>query len=168
MTAHLQLAFDHYGKKTQPVGLGGDQLLTYGPQWVPVGKVIAETVTALDRLLPPEASLLVMPEGIALNYWLRRPCPTSMLTFDPYYLAAGGGEAAVIAELERHPPDVIALTRRDMPGYGVGWFGEDPNYGRQVIVWVLQRYEVAQVFGEWEDFGVVLFRRRAADLPPVP
>jgi hypothetical protein len=36
------------------------------------------------------------------------------------------------------------------------------------MVWVLRRYEVAQVFGKWEDFGVVLFRRRAADLPPVP
>ena len=168
VTAHLQLAFDHYGKKTQPVGSGGDRLLTYGPRWTPVGQVLAETTASLSQSLPPEATLLVLPEGIALNYWLRRTCPTSLLAFDPYYLAAGGGEAAVVAELERHPPDVIALTRRDMQGYGVGWFGEDPNYGRQVMVWVLRRYEVAQVFGEWEDFGVVLFRRRAADLPPVP
>ena len=168
VTAHLQLAFDHYGKKTQPVGSGGDRLLTYGPRWTPVGQVLAETTAGLGQLLPPEGTLLVLPEGIALNYWLRRTCPTSLLAFDPYYLAAGGGEAAVVAELERHPPDVIALTRRDMREYGVGWFGEDPNYGRQVMVWVLRRYEVAQVFGEWEDFGVVLFRRRAADLPPVP
>ncbi len=168
VTAHLQLAFDHYGKKTQPVGMSGDRLLTYGPRWTPVGQVLAETTASLGQSLPPEATLLVLPEGIALNYWLRRTCPTSLLAFDPYYLAAGGGETAVVAELERHPPDVIALTRRDMREYGVGWFGEDPNYGRQVMVWVLERYEVAQVFGEWEDFGVVLFRRRAAAPSPVP
>lgn len=164
VTAHLQLAFDHYEKKTQPVGVGGDQWLTYGPRWVPVGQVLAETTTALSQSLPPDATLLVLPEGITLNYWLRRRCPTSLLAFDPYYLMAGGGEAAVVAELERQPPDCIALTRRDMREYGVGWFGEDPNYGRQVMVWVLQHYEVTQVLGEWEDFGVVLFRRRATPL----
>jgi hypothetical protein len=168
VTAHLQFAFYHYEKKTQPVGLGGDHLLAYGPRWTRVGRVLAETIAGLDQSLPPEATLLVLPEGITLNYWLRRTCPTSFLVFDPYYLSAGGGEAAVVAELERHPPDVIALIRTDMREYGVGWFGEDPNYGRQVMVWVLQRYEVAQVFGKWEDFGVVLFRRRAADPPPVP
>ncbi len=168
VTAHLQFAFYHYGKKTQPVGSGGDHLLAYGPRWTRVGRVLAETTASLVQSLPPEATLLVLPEGITLNYWLRRTCPTSLLAFDPYYLAAGGGEAAVVAELERHPPDVIALIRSDMREYGVGWFGEDPNYGRQVMVWVLERYEVAQVFGKWEDFGVVLFRRRAADPLPVP
>ncbi|MGQ9896258.1 MAG: hypothetical protein ACUVR8_01665 [Acidobacteriota bacterium] len=160
VTVHLQLSFDHYEKKTQPVGFGGDQLLTYGPRWIPIGQVVSETTITLDHSLPPEATLLVIPEGITLNYWLRRPSPMSLLSFDPYYLAAGGGETTVVAELERHPPDFIALARRDMWEYGVGWFGEDPSYGRQVMTWVSQRYEVAQVFGEWEDFGIVLFRRR--------
>ncbi|MCS7078968.1 MAG: glycosyltransferase family 39 protein [Chloracidobacterium sp.] len=160
LAVHLQLTFHFHEKKTQPVGLPGDHLLTYGERWGPVGVTLAEAVTELATTLPPQTTLLVMPEGIALNYWLRRENPTSFLAFDPYYLAAGGGESAVVAELERRPPDFIAITRRDMSEYGVGWFGEDPNYGRRIMSWVARRYEVARVFGDWDTFGVVLLKPR--------
>ncbi|MFQ3583112.1 hypothetical protein J8C06_04115 [Chloracidobacterium validum] len=159
---HLQVAFRYHEKKTQVVGAAGDYLMTYAAPWSPVGLALSEAITELSHELPPRATLLVMPEGITLNYWLRRENPTTFLAFDPYYLTARGGEPAVIAELERRPPDFIALTRRDMREYGVGWFGEDPNYGRDIMVWVSQRYEVARIFGEWEEFGVVLLRRRDA------
>lgn len=160
LAVHLQTTFYHHGKKTQPVGPPGDHMLTYAAPWSPVGGVLAETAAGLATLSPTGATFLVLPEGVTLNYWLRRENPTAFLAFDPYYLAACGGESAVVMELERRPPDFVVVTRRDMSEYGVGWFGEDPNYGRRIMTWVAQRYEVAQAFGDWEDFGVVVLKRR--------
>lgn len=165
LIAHLQLAFFYHEKKNQAIGAGGDRLLTYGAPWTEAGSILADAVDTLSRTLPADATLVVMPEGIMLNYWLRRENPTSFVAFDPYYLAARGGESVVVEELERRPPDFIALTRRDMSEYGVGWFGEDPNYGRRIMSWLVGRYEAVQAFGEWEDFGIILLQRRDAHRP---
>ncbi len=142
--------------KTEPVGSGADMLLADGR-----GDEVAAALTWLRDHTEPDASVLVLPEGLSLNYWSRRPTPTRYLGFMPTELAMFG-EGAVIAALDAHPPDCVVVVHKDTSDYGVRFFGQD--YGRELAAWISARYEPVASFGaapfvDWR-FGVVVMRPR--------
>lgn len=105
-----------------------------------------EINAALDDLelrLAPEDRLLVLPEGVMLNYLLRRASPTRFVNFMPPELILWD-EEQVIAALEASPPQVVALVHKDTREYGLD-FGRD--YGRRLMAWIGTRYEQAALYG---------------------
>jgi hypothetical protein len=153
---------EFYRRKDFPVGEGADRILAPSPFTSPRPKLIARALERLETLVPERGTLLVLPEGTSLNYWLRRRNPTRYNLFLPTEIAAFG-EQAMLAELRAHPPDVVALVHRRWDEFGVGSFGVDPRNGRRLMAWVERRYERvtrlgAEPFGS-EGFGVVLLRR---------
>jgi hypothetical protein len=127
---------------------------------------MASAEQRLRTLMPPGATLLVMPEGALLNYWLRRENPTRFYLFIPSFLRHFGGEATAVQSLEDHPPDFVALVHRDTREFGCSYFGVDPRCGRQIIDWVSRNYERIDRIGAepFRDgrFGIVILRRAAA------
>jgi hypothetical protein len=149
--------------KDLPVGRGADALLAARPPASLRGARIAEALARLEEIVPADATLLVLPEGASLNYWLRRRNPTRHLLFLPTEIAAFG-EAAMLADLQAHPPDFAVLAHRDAREFGVGAFGRDPRNGRRLRAWLDAHYErVVRVgpepFGS-DGFGLVILRRR--------
>ena len=134
----------------------------------PRGTVIARALTRLEAAMPADASLLVMPEGIGLNYWLRRRNPTRFNLFLPAQLRAFGGDEAMLEEIRGHAPDFVVLMHRDSAEFGVGPFGKDPRNGRRLRQWVDANYvRLTQIGAEpFRDrrFGLLILRRR--DEPP--
>lgn len=63
------------------VGEGRDRFFVYGPQIFPQGRVAAHVVDEL-RKLGGDQTLLVLPEGLMLNYLarLRSPLPHFFIT----------------------------------------------------------------------------------------
>lgn len=152
-------------RRPLPVGAGGDRILAERPSANPRAERIAEALTRLEALLPRDATLLVMPEGASLNYWLRRRNPSRYLLFLPTEIAAFG-ERAMLADLARHPPDFVVLAHRRHEEFGVGPFGRDPRNGRGLRAWIDAHYErVARIgpepFGTG-GFGLVILRRTGA------
>ncbi len=90
------------------------------PRFNPRGYVIAEAARRLRVLMPPGATLLALPEGAMLNYWLRVRNPTMHLWV--LGLQLFGGEAAVLRNVQAHPPDYIALIHRESGELGFGYF----------------------------------------------
>ena len=153
----------HLAPKDLPVGRGADELLAASPPASLRGERMAEALARLEVLLPAEATLLVMPEGASLNYWLRRRNPSRYLLFLPTEIAVFG-EGAMLADLEAHPADFAVLAHRDAREFGVGPFGRDPRNGHRLRAWLDAHYErVARVgpepFGS-DGFGLVILRRR--------
>jgi hypothetical protein len=151
-----------YARKTLPVGKGGDRILVEAPSASVRGALVAQALERLRARMEPRDTLLVLPEGISLNYWLRKDNPSRHQLFLPTELDAFGREA-VLEDVRASAPDYVALVHRGPREFGVGAFGVDPRNGRALSEWVRARYERvdrigAEPFGD-QGFGIVLLRR---------
>ncbi|QUV84389.1 glycosyltransferase family 39 protein [Chloracidobacterium aggregatum] len=153
-----------HSAKTIPLGAGADRMQTFGPPLSETGGITAAALEHMAQTMPPGATLVVIPDGIILNYLLRHENPTPYTVFDPVLMAVYGGEERVVETLTAHPPDYIAWVQRSFQEYGLAPFGQDPRFGRTILVWVEKHYEVVQVYGAppiGEAFGIALLRRKA-------
>src|SRR5262249_27968358 len=80
---HLRWSNALYAWKDLRIEVGGDTIVAEDPRFNPRGGVMATAERRLRALMPPGATLLALPEGAMLNYWLRRPNPTTHLWFLP-------------------------------------------------------------------------------------
>jgi hypothetical protein len=145
--------------KTYAVGKGLDMFYAMPPQVEASGALVN---FASDRLrqAPRNQTLLVIPEGEMINYLARLPSPVAPFFF--FSAATGGGrEQAIVADLERRPPDWVVLVSRDLREYGINRYGEGPGKGRQILDWVSANYRpMAAIGGDPLDVykcGAVIF-----------
>ncbi len=133
-----QSAF-YYRHKVLPIGRGPDTFLTYDRGDDPRGADLVLLLERIEARVPEGATLVVLPEGVMLNYLSRRTNPTPYLSFMPPEVAIHG-EATMLAALEASAPDFVVLAHRWTGEYGVDFFG-DPSYGKTILDWVHARYE---------------------------
>jgi hypothetical protein len=155
-----------YARSDYPIGRGGDAILAPEPALQPRSRHVAQTLAWLERHSPADSTLLVLPEGVMLNYWLRRKNPTRFDLFLPTEMAAFG-EAEMLRDLAAHPPDTIVLMHRLPDEFGVGPFGSDPRNGRALLDWVRANYQRVAAFGP-EPFGTQGFGTRIFARGPAP
>jgi hypothetical protein len=103
-----------------------------------------------------DGTLVVMPEGITINYLTRTRTPLTFHTFTPVETADAAVESVILRELTAHPPDRVAIVTRDVREYGSRGFGVD--YGLRITGFLHARYRVEH---EWRSdrFDAVLLRR---------
>jgi hypothetical protein len=154
-----------YEIKDFTVGSGPDAIVAENPRIQERGRIVQATLDRLRGIMPPGSTLLALPEGMGLNYWLRRENSSRYNLFLPAEFEAFGGEAVMLADLRAHPPDFIVLIHRNYDEFGVGPFGTDPRNGRAIMGWVRARYRRVERLGEepfqGRGFGIVILRRRA-------
>jgi 4-amino-4-deoxy-L-arabinose transferase-like glycosyltransferase len=155
-----------YSHKTLAVAEGADTIYVEPPPGDPRGLVVSLALKRLGELMPPGATLAVLPEGAFLNYWLRSANPTPFVNLTPQEFAAASGEEAVLARFERTPPDFVVLVDRDGTEFGVGAFGADERWGKGLLDWVRGAYEPVVSIGpppfSGRGFGLTILRRRPA------
>lgn len=165
-SALLTTAHAIYTEKDHPLGSGADQILVAGPEASPRGVSMERLLRGMDAIMEPDATLLVLPEGAGVNYWLRRANPTRYSLFLPTEQAAHGGPAPMIASLREHPPDFVVLIHRGHEEFGTGPFLSDPRYGEAFHNWLERGYSPVQQIGappfQGAAFGIVVLQRRAA------
>jgi hypothetical protein len=148
-----------YVTKNLVVGSGGDTIVTFDENVDGRGYQTYLAAKRLHDLMPPGATLMAIPDGLMLNYWLRRPNPTRHIYFVPWSLAFANGEAAVLAEIQQHPPDYVAVVDRKASEYGFNFFG-DEGFGNLILPWVHANYRRVDRIGaepfRGQGFGVVL------------
>ncbi len=154
-----------YQRKTLPIGRNGDRFYasTAPGQWH--GAAVAAALSELERVATPTSTMAVLPEGVMLNYLLRRDSPLRVTNLMPPELRAFG-EEDVQRSLGAAPPDVIVLVHKDMGEYGYPMFGSDARYGRRVLEWVNARYRRVAVIrrdsSSTSDPGIEIYRSRAS------
>jgi hypothetical protein len=150
--------------KTVAVGAGGDRLYAYSPRIDPTGEIVNDVIKTLQKARPGE-TLLVLPEGLMINYQARLPSPISPYTYFPGP-TGDSHEDETVADLEQHPPDWVVIISRDLREYGVDRYGERPGAGQQMMGWVEANYETAQTIGgdplDVRQRGAVILRRNNA------
>ncbi len=120
------------------VGSGADAFLVRPPPR-PYGAWLnfAQEVLRRERAT---GTLLVLPEGLMLNYLTRMPSPVP-----PFFLFSfalrGEAESALVQQLEARPPDWIVALTRDLREYGVNRYGEREGEGKLLLAWIDRAYE---------------------------
>jgi hypothetical protein len=118
-------------------------------------RVLSEFIAyAVDRRL---SGMVIIPEGLALNYLTSIPNPMSWHTFTPAEIPNRNVERRAIAEFERARPQYVAVTTQEAAAFGFRGFGVD--YGLEISEYLRQKYAFEK---QWRSgsFAVVLLRRR--------
>ncbi|HWP41211.1 MAG TPA: hypothetical protein VNL70_09815 [Tepidisphaeraceae bacterium] len=142
-------------RKTTTVASGGDAFRADPP-----GDRRGAAVNLMLRQLaelPQDATLVVVPEGVMINYLARRHNPTAYLSFMPPEVAMFG-QARMLAALEGTEPDyVIVCHAAGLKEYGYQQFGRD--FGREIVQWIDRHYDpVPLPYGQGYPFR--LMRRK--------
>jgi len=136
----LQVSAFSYSRKTLGVGEGSDAFRA-----TPDAVVIQQLLPWLDASLSPDETLAVLPEGVMLNYLLRRENPTPFINFiPPEFLMFG--EEAIVEAFASNPPDVVVLIKRNALEYGYPTIGE--GYGEELMAWIRENYGLIETFHE--------------------
>ncbi|MEZ5963041.1 MAG: hypothetical protein R3F56_04255 [Planctomycetota bacterium] len=122
------------------------------------GRVATWIVTHTD----PNATVAIMPEGVMVDYLTRRRNPTRHVNFMPPEILMFG-EADILADFERHPPDYVALVHRPSVEYGLPLFGKD--FAVELLAWIRAHYTVVERFGDEplqqvERYGADMLKRK--------
>jgi hypothetical protein len=107
-------------------------------------------------------TLVVLPEGVMINYLLRMRSSVPYLTMLPSDVATFG-EQTFVESLQLRPPSLIVLVHRDTSEFGARLFGSD--YGLRVADWISAHYVRVGGAGDpalhpGSTFGVTALRLR--------
>jgi hypothetical protein len=153
--SHFSLSLFNYDQKGLAVGGENDRLITwkagardgYACSFISTrerGVRFQETLERLNKILKPEDTLLVIPEGALLNYLTRRRNPTPYTSFLLGDLVMFD-ESQMVENMKNHPPDYVVLADRELYAYGYNSFGVDT--GPQIMNWVKQNYVTIEAIG---------------------
>ena len=118
------------------------------------GSAIDGLLRELERSKP--RSMVVMPEGLTINYLARIPTPIREHTFTPAESDSPRVEEEILRDLNAHPPEAVVLVTRDVREFGSKGFGID--YNQRVLEWVRTRYRVDKGWRSPDGFTVLLMR----------
>lgn len=153
-----------YGEKNLRFGRGDDMFRTED-RFV----VMQRLLQRLEEVTQPDETLLVLPEGVMLNYQLRRVNPTPYINFMPPELIMFG-EDTIVEALETSPPDVIVLIKRSTKEYGFETLGN--GYGTELMRWVTARYPIVESLEapatRGQNFGRALILRGPVETTSAP
>jgi len=100
--------------------------------------LVDKLVQWVDQNTSSADTIVIIPEGVMVNYLSRRVNPIGVLDFSPVAIAMNG-EDKIIDLLNRHPPSYIILINRDMQEHGGRSWGVD--FGRKIDQWIRVNYE---------------------------
>jgi hypothetical protein len=145
--------------KTYTVGSGADQIRADER-----GYFVAPALDEIGRQLAPDDTLVVVPEGVMLNYLSRRVNPTPYVNFMPPELIMFG-EHNILAAFQAHSPDYVVVAHKQTEEYGLLYFGK--HYGQKVHEWIMENYTEVKLWGEpplqSPAFGILLLKRKSVE-----
>ncbi len=152
----------YYSKKDYLIGTGADAFLTYGPDYEPKGWAVNMAMKHIKETTSPDDNFTVIPEGLIINYLMRRPSPFRYDAITAGALTSLYGEPAMFAALRNAHPKYILLIHRGSAEFGEGLLGSNLRNGKRIMDWINSRYTgVWQLLNEPlkdERFGIKLLK----------
>jgi 4-amino-4-deoxy-L-arabinose transferase-like glycosyltransferase len=150
-----------------PIADGPDRFYAINAQLDPTGALV-ETARQYLAADSSARTIVVLPEGVMLNYLTRLPSPLPVYLFGPAILTAET-RRALVKKLQAEPPDRVVFISRDMSDFGVERFGDSPENGQELLEFVQDHYQpVFRIGGDPLDVnqrGVIIAARRPAESP---
>jgi hypothetical protein len=135
--------------KTLAIGHGADLFYAYPAQISGDGEIIKNFSDTLIHM-PSKQSLVVVPEGIMINYLSRKVSP---LAVQAYYTNIKV-EEELVAALRVKRPEWVVFMSRDLKEYGVSLYGAKGQSGELIVDWINKNYHVTTSWGQDPKVGV--------------
>jgi hypothetical protein len=123
---------------------------------------LQQALEEIERRVQPGQTLVVLPDGIMLNYLARRGSSLPFTQYGPLNIIMWG-EDRMREAFERHPSDFVAIVYVDFSDEGARRFGRD--YAQWWMTEIRERYRPVWRIGEEpfqsDRFGIVLWERIA-------
>jgi hypothetical protein len=121
-----------------PIGQGRDRFYALHPAIFPATVPLSWLVGQL-RERPPGETMLVLPEGLMLNYLTRMRSPLPHIY---YYsiVTENGRERRLVQQLKARPPNWVVLVPRILEEYGIEQYGARSGQGKDLLDWVRANY----------------------------
>lgn len=166
---HLRASHEHYKIKNHPIGRAPDVIMHYDPEQTGTGLIVRSALRWIDANLPPDASVMALPQGVILNYLTRRVNPTRYIQISMTEILLYG-ELKILRAIQENPPDYIAMVHVESGEFGVSYFGVDFRFGARIMKWVRENYTDLVIFGErplqHPGFGILIMEKNR-EAPPV-
>lgn len=117
-----------------------------------------ETLSFLNTHSTNSKSILVMPEGIMLNFLSGKKHDFYQTSFIPLDFDTFKDEN-IISEISDKKPDLIIFTSRNTAEYGKTMICK--NYGTQTCSYVISNYTPEAAFGD--EFRMYIFKKKETD-----
>jgi hypothetical protein len=148
-----------YDIKNYPIAYSRDRLLTFNEELFGYGPIINKTLAYIDKSMSENDTFIVMPDGVMLNYLVRRNNPSRYFEFTPNFVEAMG-EEKIINEISLNPPSFIILSKKDTSEHGAQRFGV--NYALNIYSWITDNYDKEVSIGDGtltgNDFGLTIYK----------
>ena len=132
--ASLEVDHHMFALKTVLVGTGGDAIGAL-PMY---GDAVDAVLGDIARSVKPRETIVVLPEGVMINYLARRDSSIPYTNVLPPELIMFG-EDAILAALADHPPDYVALVPSNLSEFGYHSFGDD--FALKIWDWLQANYQ---------------------------
>jgi hypothetical protein len=116
----------------QPVADGADRFYAFGPAVDETGAVVQWCVERMKTAKPSD-TLLVLPEGVMINYLSRHERPMPEFT---------DNEPEYIKQLAQVRPDYVIVIWGDQRDGGINRFGDPGQPGEKIEQWLRTHYTV--------------------------
>jgi len=116
-------------------------------------------VSYVQNNTPHDATVVVIPEGIGINFFAERENPLRYNTFLPPDLAVIS-EDTIIEQLARANIGYVLIANRDTSEYGYATFGVD--YGKKMALWIYENYTPIKQLGtlsDKDDSGFLILKK---------
>jgi hypothetical protein len=107
------------------VGRGGDRIVAFDPQLNPSGEGVKQALAWIEKNVPRNGTLAVLPEGTTINYLCRRVNPTPCLNWSPNMLVALG-QSGMTAAFEKNLPTTFVRSSGTLPNLASALLGVRP------------------------------------------
>jgi len=134
------LSESKYLRKDLAVGNGGDKIMAYGLAVDPFHGTVETALSWIEKNVPPDATLAVLPEGAIINYLSLRVNPTPCLVWVPPVFEVFD-QASMTDAFQKNSPDYVLIIARSATEFGVGFFGYDPRNGAGLKQWIDSHYD---------------------------
>ncbi len=121
-----------------------------------------EAVRYIHDFTPKDSTVLVVPEGVGINYFSKRAAP---MRYDEYLpnIINSVGEDKIVKELNSQKIDYVVEIQRTTYEHGYTRFGFD--YGAKIKKWLVERYVVDKQIGHTPFdgsnlAGIVIYKRK--------
>ncbi len=140
---HFRYCKLNYQRINYQISQGNDSFFAQDPNVSQAPGTVNNIVRWIKENTSITDTVVVMPEGVIINYLSRRTNPIPMVSFDPG-LVVLIGEDKIIDLLRKAMPDYVIFINRSMSEYGPSSFGF--NYGQKIYQWVIHHYENVVLF----------------------
>ncbi|HEY3862178.1 MAG TPA: hypothetical protein VGO59_09845 [Verrucomicrobiae bacterium] len=141
--------------QNQPIAAGPNRFYAFDKDIDPTGALVDWLVKGLSGA-PPSATLLVLPDGLSINFLTGHVSPLPSLW-------VSGTEESLVERLKAAPPDLVALLSLNLAERGVTRYGAPGQAGHLLLQWVHENYTPITIWGEpFSDLrlkGAVILRR---------